>query len=66
VDLATASRARTARARTVALRAAIGLTAGALLIAAFLRLVNVSTVYQRLTHLSPGTALLCGATFLAA
>jgi uncharacterized protein (TIRG00374 family) len=66
VDLATASRGRTARARTVALRAAIGLTAGALLIAAFLRLVNVNTVYQRLTHLSPGTALLCGATFLAA
>jgi uncharacterized protein (TIRG00374 family) len=50
----------------VALRVTVGLTAGAILIVTFLRLVNVSTVYQRLTHLSPGTALLCGVTFLAA
>jgi len=66
VDVATASRGRTARARTVALRATVGLAAGALLIASFLRLVNISLVYQRLTHLSLGIALLCGATFLAA
>lgn len=50
----------------MALRAAVGLAAGALLIAAFLRLVNIGSVYHRLTHLSPGIALLCGATFLAA
>jgi uncharacterized protein (TIRG00374 family) len=66
VDLATASHGRTARVRTVALRAAIGLLAGAVLVVTFLRLVNVSTVYQRLTHLSPGMSLLCGVTFLAA
>src|SRR5579859_6385927 len=66
MDVATASGGRTARARTVALRASIGLVAGALLIASFLRLVNIGSVYQRLTHLSLGMALLCGATFLAA
>jgi uncharacterized protein (TIRG00374 family) len=66
MDVATASGGRTARARTVALRASIGLVAGALLIASFLRLVNIGSVYQRLTHLSIGMALLCGATFLAA
>jgi uncharacterized protein (TIRG00374 family) len=66
VELATASRGRTARVRTVALRATVGLTAGAVLVVAFLRLVNVSTVYHRLTHLSLGLALLCGVTFLAA
>jgi uncharacterized protein (TIRG00374 family) len=71
VNLATASRTRTAgvrtaRIRAVALRAAIGLTAGALLIMTFLRLVNVGTVYERLKHLSLGLALLCGVTFLAA
>jgi uncharacterized protein (TIRG00374 family) len=66
VDLATTTRARTARVRAVALRATIGLAAGALLIAAFLRLVNMGTVYERLKDLNPGIALLCGATFLAA
>jgi uncharacterized protein (TIRG00374 family) len=66
VDLTTAPRGRTARVRTVALRATAGLTAGAVLILAFLRLVNVSTVFQRLTHLSLSIALLCGVTFLAA
>jgi uncharacterized protein (TIRG00374 family) len=66
VELVTAARGRTARVRTVAMRATIGLTAGAVLIVTFLRLVNVSTVYQRLTHLSLGSALLCAVTFLAA
>ena len=66
MDVATASRGAAARTRTVALRATIGLAAGGLLIAAFLRLVNIGSVYQHLRHLSPGTALLCGATFLAA
>lgn len=66
MELATASRTRTARARNVALRTAIGLAVGAVLIAVFLRLVNAGTVYQRLTHLSLAPALLCGVTFLAA
>jgi uncharacterized protein (TIRG00374 family) len=66
VDLAAAARGRTARVRTVALRATIGLAAGALLVVAFLRLVNVGTVYQRLAHMNLGLGLLCGVTFLAA
>jgi uncharacterized protein (TIRG00374 family) len=66
VELVTAARGRTAQVRTVALRATIGLTAGAVLIVTFLRLVNVSTVYQRLTHLSLDIALLCGGVFIAA
>jgi uncharacterized protein (TIRG00374 family) len=52
--------------RTTALRSAAGLCAGAVLVVAFLRLVNVSAVYRRLEHLSIGFALLCGAAFLAA
>jgi len=52
--------------RIVAMRAAVGLTSGGILVVAFLRLVDVRAVYQRLTHLSPSIALLCGVTFLAA
>jgi uncharacterized protein (TIRG00374 family) len=66
MDLATATRGRSVRIRTVALRTGLGLAMGALLIVTFLRLVNVGAVYQRLTHLNFGIALLCGATFLAA
>jgi uncharacterized protein (TIRG00374 family) len=66
VDLATVARGRTARVRTVALRVTIGLAAGAVLIVTFLRLVGAGAVYQRLTHLNLGIALLCGVTFLAA
>jgi uncharacterized protein (TIRG00374 family) len=67
VDLASrASRHRTARIRSVALRVTLGVIAGALLTAAFLRIVSVSAVTRRLDHLNLGIALLCGATFLAA
>jgi uncharacterized protein (TIRG00374 family) len=66
MGVAAVPRGRTARARTVALRTAMGLAAGALLVLAFLRLVNVPDVYRRLTHLNVGIALLCGAAFLAA
>jgi uncharacterized protein (TIRG00374 family) len=66
VDLATTTRGRTARVRTVAVRATVGLAAGALLAVTFLRLVSVGAVYERLTHLNVGVALLCGVTFLAA
>jgi uncharacterized protein (TIRG00374 family) len=63
---APAPRARAARLRTAALRAAVGLAFGAVLVLAFVRLVNMSGVYQRLQHLSIGLALLCGAAFLSA
>jgi uncharacterized protein (TIRG00374 family) len=66
MDLAAPARGRTARVRTVAVRVTIGLAAGALLTVTFLRLVGVSAVYQRLTHLDVGIALLCGGVFLAA
>jgi uncharacterized protein (TIRG00374 family) len=66
MDVATAARVRTRRGRTAALRGGIGLAAGAVLIVTFLKLVNASSVYQRLAHLNVGVALLCGATFLAA
>lgn len=66
MDLATAVRGRSARVRAVAVHSALGLAVGAVLIVAFLRLVNVGDVYQRLTHLNLGLALLCGATFLVA
>jgi uncharacterized protein (TIRG00374 family) len=66
VDLATTARGRAARVRTVTLRVSVGLAGGAVLTAAFLRLVNVGTVYQRLAHLNIVTALLCGVTFLSA
>ena len=66
MEVATATRGRAARTRTVTLRATIGLTAGALLIVTFLRLVNMGTVYERLKDLNLGIAFLCGGTFLAA
>ena len=66
MDVATAARGRTARVRTMALRVTAGLAAGAVLILAFLRLVNAGTVYQRLEHLNLGIALICGITFLSA
>lgn len=66
MDVAAAARGRTGRARTAAVRGGIGLAAGAVLIVTFLKLVNASSVYQRLSHLNVGFAVLCGATFLAA
>lgn len=66
MDLASVSGGRAAQVRIVALRAAAGLAAGAVLIATFLRLVNISAAYHRLMHLNLGIALICGITFLAA
>lgn len=66
MELSSLPRLRAGRLQTVALRTALGLATGALLIIAFLRLVNVSAVFRRLTHLSIGFALICGVTFLAA
>jgi uncharacterized protein (TIRG00374 family) len=48
------------------MRTAVGLFTGAVLIAVFLRLVNVSAVSQRLGHLEIGFALLSGVPFLGA
>jgi uncharacterized protein (TIRG00374 family) len=45
---------------------AVGLGAGAILILAFLKLVNVTAVLRRLEHLRIGFALLCGLAFLGA
>lgn len=61
-----APRARAARLRTAALRTAVGLAFGAVLVLAFVRLVNMGSVYQRLQHLNIGLALLCGVAFLSA
>lgn len=55
-----------ARTRRVAVRLTVSIAAGAVLIVTFLRLINISTVYQRLEHLRVGLALACGAAFLAA
>ena len=66
MELATATGSRTLRVRTVVLRVIASLAAGAVLILISLRLVNVSTVYHHLKHLSIGTALLCGAAFFTA
>jgi uncharacterized protein (TIRG00374 family) len=66
MDLTAATRARSARVRAIVLRSGLGLGVGALLVATFLRLVDVGAVYQRLEHLNLGIAALCGVTFLAA
>ena len=50
----------------MALRTAVGVLAGAILIVTFIRLLDVGSVLQRLEHLSVGLALLSGVAFLAA
>jgi uncharacterized protein (TIRG00374 family) len=55
-----------ARARGAAVRIAIGVLASAILIGAFLTLVNPSAVLERLAHLKIGFALACGVAFLGA
>ena len=66
MDLVSAPRLPITRVRAVALRTALGLSAGALLLVTFLQLMNVNAVIGRLEHLSIGLALLCGVPFLAA
>jgi uncharacterized protein (TIRG00374 family) len=66
VEVASATRVPAARVWAVAVRAAIGLSVGALLLVAFLQLVNVSAVLARLEHLNVALALLCGIPFLGA
>lgn len=57
---------RAARIRTVAVRGVVGVLVGAILVVAFVRLLNVSAVIHRLAHLRIGFALLCGVAFLGA
>lgn len=65
-DVPARPRGWSARIRAIAIRTGAGLAVGALLVLAFLRLVDASAVYQRLTHLNLVLAALCGVTFLAA
>jgi uncharacterized protein (TIRG00374 family) len=66
VEVASGPRIAGARGWALALRAAIGLCLGAILLVAFLQLVNVSAVLARLEHLNVALALLCGVPFLGA
>lgn len=66
MDLTSVSRRRAVGIRTAAVRTAVGLAVGAILIVTFLRLVNITAVYQRLAHLNLSFALLSGAAFLGA
>jgi dolichol-phosphate mannosyltransferase len=52
--------------RTVAFRTGVGLCAGVILIVAFLQLVDMGAVYERLSNLSVGFALLSSVPFLGA
>src|SRR5918911_134353 len=54
------------RFQALTLRTAAGLAVALLLLLTFLRLVNVSSVAQRLQHLRIGLAVLCGLVFLSA
>jgi uncharacterized protein (TIRG00374 family) len=66
MEVASAAGVRTSRVRTVAVRTAVGLAVGGVLIATFLELVDLSAVYAHLAQLDVGLALLCGVPFLGA
>jgi uncharacterized protein (TIRG00374 family) len=66
MEAASTARPRPARLRAAGLRTGVGLCAGAILIVAFLKLVDIGAVYRRLEDLSIGFALLSGVAFLAA
>ena len=68
IDLAGAAvpGVRRQRYQALTIRTAAGLAVALLFLVTFLRLVNVSSVYQRLQHLSIGLAGLCGLVFLSA
>ena len=65
-NVAPALPVRGAGARTLALRTAIGLGIGVVLVLTFLRLVDLGAVTSRLEHLDLGLALACGVAFLGA
>lgn len=54
------------RHRTTAIRVASGLAVGALFVVVFLQFVDVDAVADRLAHLNPAIAVLCGIVFLGA
>ena len=64
VRLVPAPLVRALRGHTVGLRMAAGLGVGALLVVAFLKIVGIGGVLQRLQHLDITLALLSGAVFL--
>jgi uncharacterized protein (TIRG00374 family) len=66
MEVASTPRLPVARVRVVALRTAVGLCVGAVLLVTFLQLMNVNAVLARLEHLRIGYALLCGVPFLGA
>jgi uncharacterized protein (TIRG00374 family) len=66
MEVASTPRVAGARVRLVVIRTALGVCVGAVLLVAFLQLVNVSAVLARLEHLSIPFALLCGVPFLGA
>src|SRR5438067_12634872 len=66
IDLYAVPGARRRRFQALTIRTAVGLAVALLFLVTFLRLVNVSSVYQRLQHLSVGLAVLCGLVFLGA
>jgi uncharacterized protein (TIRG00374 family) len=66
MDVISLPRPRRVRARGLAVRAVVGVLIGAILVATFLRLVDVRAIYGRLTHLEVTSALLCGVAFLGA
>jgi uncharacterized protein (TIRG00374 family) len=59
-------RLRPIRPNGLAARMAVGLVVAVILVVTFARLVNLSSVKQRLEHLSIGLAVLCGLVFLGA
>jgi len=54
------------RRHAIIVRTAIGVGVAAILVFAFIRLVNFRSVFHRLEHLNIALALLCGAVFLGA
>jgi uncharacterized protein (TIRG00374 family) len=65
-QVGTMPRGRTTQVRAIVLRVAAGAAIGAILTVLFLRLINLSAVYQHLSHLNLTFALLSGVVFLSA
>jgi uncharacterized protein (TIRG00374 family) len=66
VEVASTPAVHPGRGRATVIRAMAGVGVGAILVVAFLRLVDVRAVADRLEHLSAWYAALCGAAFLGA
>ena len=66
MEAASTPRVALARIRVLALRTAVGLCVGAVMIVVFVRLVDMRAVSARLSNLQVGYALLCSVPFLGA